>query len=59
VRYVPDRELRADNLRLGVVEKNLFRAAVRGFNPGGDEYLRTRDPSAWPASLKVKLEAHR
>lgn len=44
----------ADYKRLSASEKDLFRAAVRAFDRGCDEYLRTRDPSAWPASLRVK-----
>jgi hypothetical protein len=32
----------------------MFRTAVRAFNTAADRYMETKDPSAWPANLRVK-----
>jgi hypothetical protein len=54
VRYVRTDSFKADYRRLSPAEQDLFRQAVRDFNRGCDEFVRTRDPSLWPASLRVK-----
>lgn len=54
MKYVRTDSFKADYRRLSDAEKDLFRNAVRDFNHGCDEFVRTRDPSAWPASLRVK-----
>jgi hypothetical protein len=54
VRYVRTDSFKADYRRLSPAEQDLFRQAVRDFNRGCDEFVRTRDPSSWPASLRVK-----
>lgn len=54
MKYVRTDSFKADYQRLSDDEKRLFRSAVLDFNRGCDEFVRTRDPSAWPASLRVK-----
>jgi hypothetical protein len=54
VRYERTDSFKADYRRLTAAEQLLFRQAVGVFNRGCDEFVRTRDPSAWPASLRVK-----
>ena len=54
MRYVRTDSFKADYRRLSAAEQDLFRQAARSFNRGCDEFARTRDPSVWPASLRVK-----
>ena len=54
MRDVRTDSFKADDLRLSAAEKGLFRQAVRDCNRRCDEFVRTRDPSVWPASLRVK-----
>lgn len=32
----------------------MFREAARAFNAASDRFVETKDPSAWPATLRVK-----
>jgi hypothetical protein len=32
----------------------MFRTAARAFNSAADRFMETRDPSSWPANLRVK-----
>jgi len=54
VKYVRTDSFKADYQRLSAAEKGPFRQTVRDVNRGCDEFVRTRDPSVWPASLRVK-----
>jgi hypothetical protein len=54
VKYVRTDSFKADYRRLSPTEKDLFRETVRAFNQGCDEFVRNRDPSVWPAALRVK-----
>ena len=35
-------------------ERQLFRDAARAFNSTCDRFIDTKDPSSWPANLRVK-----
>ncbi|MEX1163203.1 MAG: hypothetical protein WEB03_06450 [Nitriliruptor sp.] len=54
MKYLRTDSFKADYRRLSAAEQALFRQAVRDFNRSCDEFVRTRDPSVWPASLRVK-----
>jgi hypothetical protein len=54
VRYLRTDSFKADYRRLSASEKDRFRIAVRDFNRACDEFVATRDPQVWPASLRVK-----
>jgi hypothetical protein len=54
VRYVRTDRFKSDYARLAVAEKKAFGQAVRVFNDACDRFAVDRDPSAWPASLRVK-----
>lgn len=54
MRYVRTDSFKADYRRLSTTEKDRFREAVRAFNDACDQFVATRDPSVWPASLRVK-----
>jgi hypothetical protein len=43
-----------DYQRLSGEERQLFREAARAFNPACDRFIDTKDPSSWPANLRVK-----
>ncbi len=45
---------RADYQRLTEKEREMFRSAVRTFIIACDHFIETRDPSSWPASLRLK-----
>lgn len=45
---------KSDYRRLSEEDEERFRQAVRVFNEACDRFIATRDPSAWPASLRVK-----
>ena len=47
-------QFKADYQRLSEHERELFRASSRIFNEACDRFIETRDPSLWPASLRVK-----
>jgi hypothetical protein len=49
---------KADYQRLAENEREMFRAAARGFNAACDRFLETKNPSAWPANLRVKAVAN-
>jgi hypothetical protein len=54
VRYVRTDSFLADYRKLSADERDLFRRAVRQFNVACDRFVEERDPSVWPASLRVK-----
>lgn len=45
---------KADYQRLSEDERKMFHEAARAFNKGCDRFVETKDPSSWPASLRVK-----
>lgn len=45
---------KADYQRLSEEERQLFREAARAFNSACDRFIDTKDPSSWPANLRVK-----
>ena len=45
---------KSDYQRLSESERDLFRTAARNFNVACDRFIETRDPSSWPAGLRVK-----
>jgi hypothetical protein len=54
VRFERTAHFKSDFQRLSTTDRELFRRAAREFNAACDRYVETRDPSAWPASLRVK-----
>jgi len=54
VRFERTELFKADYQRLSEHEREMFRAAARVFNAACDRFIGTRDPSSWPASLRVK-----
>lgn len=44
----------ADYRRLSQRDRDAFRTAVRAFAAACDVVIERRDPSAWPAALRVK-----
>ena len=53
-------QFKADYQRLSEHERELFRASACIFSVACDRFVETRDPSSWPASLRVKavVNAH-
>ncbi len=49
---------KGDYQKLSERERSLFASAVRVFNSACDNFIQTRDPSSWPASLRVKSVAN-
>lgn len=45
---------KADYRRLSENERAKFRSAARVFNAATDRFVETRDPSSWPANVRVK-----
>lgn len=45
---------KADYRRLSENERAKFRSAARAFNAATDRFVETRDPSSWPANVRVK-----
>jgi hypothetical protein len=54
VRFELTEPFKADYRRLTEEEREMFRGAVRAFNSACDRFAETRDPSVWPAGLRVK-----
>jgi hypothetical protein len=54
VRFERTDPFKADYQRLSPEERQLFREAARAFNAACDRFIVTRDPSTWPAKLRVK-----
>ncbi len=45
---------KADYQRLSEDERLMFREAARAFNAASHRFIATKDPSSWPANLRVK-----
>ena len=45
---------KADYQRLSEQERQMFRDAARAFNAACDRFIETKEPSSWPAGLRVK-----
>jgi len=54
MRYVRTDSFLADYRKLSKSERELFRRAIRQFNDACDRFVEERDPSVWPASLRLK-----
>jgi len=54
VRFERTEPFKADYQRLSEDERQMYREAAREFNAGCDRFVETRDPSSWPADLRVK-----
>ncbi|SHF06919.1 hypothetical protein SAMN02745225_02370 [Ferrithrix thermotolerans DSM 19514] len=54
MRYERTELFKADYQQLSEHERELFRAVARIFNAACDRFIETKDPSSWPASLRVK-----
>lgn len=54
MRFALTEPFQADYRRLSEDSKDKFRTAVRAFNAAADRFVETRDPSSWPANLRVK-----
>ncbi len=49
---------KADYRRLSEDSKDKFRTAARPFTAAADRFVETREPSSWPADLRVKAIAN-
>lgn len=58
MRFERTEPFKADYQRLSQDEREKFRTAVRGFNAACDRFIETKDPSSWPANLRVKAVAN-
>lgn len=45
---------KADYQKLSEQERQMFRDAAWVFNAACDRFIETKDPTSWPASLRVK-----
>jgi hypothetical protein len=54
VRFERTDPFKADYERLSQQERQMFREAAREFNLACDRFIENRDPSSWPANLRVK-----
>jgi len=54
VRFARTDVFKADYRRLSNANKELFRPAAREFNQACDQFIVAKDPSTWPAKLRVK-----
>ncbi len=54
MRFERTEPFKADYERLSENEREAFRTAARSFNAAADRFAETKDPSSWPASLRVK-----
>jgi hypothetical protein len=54
VRFERTEPFKSDYQRLSEEEREMFRTAVRAFNSAADRFVEARDPSSWPANLRVK-----
>jgi hypothetical protein len=45
---------KSDYKRLSATNRELFRQAVREFNTACDVFVTAKDPTSWPAKLRVK-----
>ncbi|MHB1615562.1 MAG: hypothetical protein ACYCXA_11435 [Actinomycetes bacterium] len=58
MRFERTEPFKADYQRLSEDEREKFRTAARAFSSAGDRFVETKDPSSWPASLRVKAVAN-
>jgi len=54
VRFERTDPFKADYQRLSEQERQMFRDAARAFNAACDRFIETKEPSSWPANLRVK-----
>jgi len=54
VRFERTDPFKADYQRLPEEEREMFRKAAQAFNAACDRFIETKDPSSWPANLRVK-----
>jgi hypothetical protein len=54
VRFERTDHFKADYKRLSALNRESFRQAAREFNDACDQFNETKDPSSWPAGLRVK-----
>lgn len=54
MRFERTEPFKNDYQRLSEDEREMFRAAARVFNAACDRFMATRNPSSWPANLRVK-----
>jgi hypothetical protein len=54
VRFERTELFKADYTRLSASNRESFRQAAREFNDACDQFNGTKDPSSWPARLRVK-----
>jgi hypothetical protein len=54
MKYEITEPFKADYQRLTAEEREKFRAAAGIFNAACDHFAETKDPSSWPAKLRVK-----
>jgi len=54
VRFERTDPFKADHQRLSEQEHQMFRDAARAFNAACDRFIETKEPSSWPANLRVK-----
>ena len=54
MRFERTEPFKADYRRLSENERVKFRSAARVFDAAADRFVDTRDPSSWPANLRVK-----
>ena len=54
MRFARTEPFKADYQRLSSEQQEMFRAAARAFNETCDRFVETKDPSVWPARLRVK-----
>lgn len=55
MRFELTEPFKADYQRLSENDREMFRASAGAFNAACDRFLETKDPSAWPANLRVKV----
>ncbi|MGH9102220.1 MAG: hypothetical protein ACRDYD_04440 [Acidimicrobiales bacterium] len=58
MRFERTEPFKADYQRLSGGERERFRTASRAFNAACDRFIETRDPSSWPANLRVEAVAN-
>jgi hypothetical protein len=58
VRFERTDPFRADYQRLPEDARNKFRTAARAFNTAADRFFETKNPSSWPANLRVRAVAN-
>jgi hypothetical protein len=54
VRFVTAEPFKGDYQRLSENERQMFRKAARDFSVACDHFFEHRDPSCWPANLRIK-----